>query len=165
MKYAIVVSSKTGNTKMLAREIEKQLKNKDCIYCGEPADLALKADIIFVGFWTDKGTCSDEVQLFLEKCRDKKVFLFGTAGFGGEQSYFTHIIENVRKYLPESATEMGSFMCQGKMPESVRVRYEQITDIPQEKKQAMLDNFDRALTHPSKEDLEKLIEHIAKVIA
>ena len=40
------------------------------------------ADVIFVGFWCDKGSCSPVVQHFLQGLAGKRVFLFGTCGFG-----------------------------------------------------------------------------------
>lgn len=82
MSYAIVYSSKTGNTRLLADAI-REVAGDDCIYFGEPSDAALSADILYVGFWTDKGTCDSTVADFLKKLDGKKVFLFGTAGFGG----------------------------------------------------------------------------------
>ena len=60
----------------------------------------------------------------------------------------------VRAELPDEVTVVGAYMCQGKMPDSVRRRYEQMEDSP--RKQIMLDNFDRALAHPGKEDLGAL---------
>ena len=49
-------------------------------------------------------------------------------------------------------------MCQGRMPQSVRVRYEgMLQQNPEdERMKAMIENFDRALEHPDKEDLERL---------
>lgn len=155
MKYAVVVSSKTGNTKALGDEIVAVLKQegKTCLYSGAPCPQALDADIIFVGFWTDKGACSADAAAFLQQCGGKKVFLFGTAGFGGDDAYFARILQGVKKYLPDSVEEIGTFMCQGRMPQSVRARYETMPGLPPEKRQEMLDNFDRALCHPNGEDL------------
>ena len=49
-------------------------------------------------------------------------------------------------------------MCQGKMPLSVRQRYEKMMEMPDHgpNPEAMIANFDRALTHPDAEDLENL---------
>lgn len=55
------------------------------------------AECIFVGFWTDKGTCDDNITAFLNKLENKKVFLFGTAGFGGEQ----RLIILIKHYLTQ----------------------------------------------------------------
>ena len=84
MKNAVVFSSKTGNTKQLADEIRNVLPEETIKYFGSPETAPLDADSYYVGFWTDKGHCNAEIGTFLKKIKDKEVFLFGTAGFGGD---------------------------------------------------------------------------------
>lgn len=163
MKYAIVYSSKTGNTKLLATTILNQRKEDDCVYIGEPSPKALLADIIYIGFWTDKGTCQEEIKAFLHELQQQKIFLFGTAGFGGDQSYFDRILASVKKEVPEGVEIVGSFMCQGKMPMAVRQRYEGMLS-QNERMQAMIDNFDLALSHPDEKDVETLIQEVQKTL-
>lgn len=151
MSYAVVFSSKTGNTELLAKAIREELGTDGCVYFGMPDAEALKADTLYVGFWTDKGTCDGASAAFLSTLEGKRVFLFGTAGFGGAQMYFDQILASAAKNLPESAVEIGRFMCQGKMPETVRQRYEAMEESP--RRQAMLENFDQARSHPNAADL------------
>ncbi len=54
--------------------------------------------------------------------------------------------------MPSSAHVVGRYMCQGKMPQAVRQRYEAMEDSP--RRTAMLENFDRALSHPDQADLD-----------
>lgn len=56
MSYAIVFSSKTGNTKLLADTLHTCLPQESCCYFGAPDPAALEADEFYVGFWTDKGS-------------------------------------------------------------------------------------------------------------
>lgn len=154
MTYAIVYSSKTGNTRLLAETIRDTLPAADCLYFGAPDDAALRADRIYVGFWTDKGTCDADTAAFLARVTTQEVFLFGTAGFGGAPEYFDKILSAARHNLPEGAAVCGSYMCQGKMPMAVRARYEQMEDSP--RRQMLLDNFDAALSHPDEADLSLL---------
>lgn len=154
MTYAIVYSSKTGNTKQLALGVRAALPAEDCLYCGGPSPEALAADALYVGFWTDKGDCDASVAGFLSQVTGQKVFLFGTAGFGGAPEYFDHILTTVRGHLPQSACVVGSYMCQGKMPAAVRARYEAMEDSP--RRTSMLENFDQALSHPDQSDLDAL---------
>ena len=55
-------------------------------------------------------------------------------------------------------TVIGSFMCQGKMPMSVRQRYENMKKQPLHlpNLDAMIENFDKALSHPDADDLKRL---------
>ena len=109
-------------------------------------------------FWTDKGSCDDSISNFLKNLENKTVFLFGTAGFGGSSAYFNEILTRVKAFLPSSCTAAGTYMCQGKMPESVRDRYETMLagNPGDEKIQMMIANFDAALSHPDHQDLENL---------
>lgn len=160
MSYSIVYSSRTGNTALLAEEIKNALPEEECVYFGEPNSKALEADMIYVGFWTDKGTCDEQISQFLGGLTNQQVFLFGTAGFGGSSEYFEQILSRVKENLPSTVSVINTYMCQGKMPQGVRTRYEAMEDSPQRK--VMLDNFDRALSHPDENDLAKLREAVKK---
>lgn len=154
MSYAIVYSSRTGNTAMLARAVREALPQEDCRYFGAPAPQALAADTVYVGFWTDKGTCDEPTARFLQSLTDQKVFLFGTAGFGGAPAYFQQILDRVKANLAPGVQVTGTYMCQGKMPQAVRDRYAAMEENP--RRTAMLENFDQALSHPDQEDLARL---------
>ncbi|MEG0367688.1 MAG: flavodoxin family protein [Coprobacillus sp.] len=86
MKYSIIYSSQTGNGKLLAETIAKNLPQSDCDYMGSIKDV--DSELLFVGFWTDKGSCDETLAAYLDNLHNKKIFLFGTAGFGGNQEYF-----------------------------------------------------------------------------
>ena len=154
MTYAVVFVSRTGNTRRLAEAIPPALGREACCYFGPPSDEALRADWIFAGFWTNRGDCGDEMAAFLARVTTQRVFLFGTAGFGGDAKYFADILGRVREKLPAAARCCGTFMCQGEMPPAVRTRYEAMEDGPQ--KAQSLRNFDMALGHPDEADLQAL---------
>lgn len=156
MRYSIVYSSNTGNTRQLAEEIEKQLPAGELVYCGAPDTAALQAEVLFVGFWTDKGSCDEKVAELLKQADGKTVYLFGTAGFGQSQQYFDQILARVRENLPAGAVYGGGFMCQGRMPQAVRSRYEamQAKEPENARYKMLIENFDAALAHPNTDDLE-----------
>ena len=164
MKYAIVYSSKTGNTALLAETLKEALPAEDCVYYGAPCDDALRAERLYVGFWTDRGSCDAATAEFLGKIKTGEVFLFGTAGFGGDLSYFDSILDRVDSLLG-GVKVVGRFMCQGKMPPSVRERYvkqlEKSDHAPN--LQAMIDNLDRAASHPDDADLAALRSIVSKL--
>lgn len=64
MKHAIIYSSLTGNTKYLAKAIEAKL-DEGAVLCkskiGDAENIGniedIEADLYFVGFWTNRGTC------------------------------------------------------------------------------------------------------------
>ena len=122
------------------------------------ATQASKADVVFVGFWCDKGSCSPAVQHFLQGLAGKRVFLFGTCGFGESDEYFAQILERVRAYLPVDARFIGGAMCQGKMGMGVKRRYESMLEKDPENAQArmLIDNWNKAQSHPNEDDFSRI---------
>ena len=163
-KYSIVYSSKTGNTKKLAETIYNFLPQNECEYYGAVDKIDGKlSDVIYIGFWTEKGNADSLTVEFLNKLKGKKIFLFGTAGYGESEKYFDSIINNVKKNIDSSNTVIGTFMCQGKMPLSVRERYKKMKEqnTVSFNVDNLIANFDKALSHPNENDL-KTLEQIVK---
>ena len=154
MSYAIVFSSRTGNTRRLAEAVRAALPAGECLYFGPPDAAALAAGRLYIGFWTDKGSCGEALAAFLPQLAGHEVFLFGTAGFGADPAYFDAILGRVAALLPPSAAAVGRFMCQGRMPDAVRARYAAMPE--GERRTQMLANFDMARTHPDAADLAAL---------
>lgn len=116
------------------------------------------ADVVFVGFWCDKGSCSPAVQHFLQGLAGKRVFLFGTCGFGESDEYFAQILARVCAYLPAEAQCIGGAMCQGKMGVGVKRRYEGMLEEDPENAQArmLIDNWNKAQSHPNEGDFSRI---------
>ncbi len=165
MKYTIVYESSTGNTGKLAETIRTYLGGEQCLYFGAPVKDIPQADVIFAGFWTDKGDCPESLGKYLGELKGQKVFLFGTAGFGGDPEYFGRILGKVRMHLGNGNEVAGTFMCQGRMPDSVKKRYESMQEQNpgDEKIKAMIRNFDLALSHPDEADLAGLVKAVSEL--
>lgn len=163
MTYAIVYESSTGNTEQLAQAVAAALPSGECRAFGRVDEVdrgaVAQADRVYAGFWTNRGDCGDELAGVLATLADKDVFLFGTAGFGADATYFAGVMSRVAVHLPASAQVVGSFMCQGRMPASVRARYAQTAAAKPEqaaRMQQLIDNFDEAANHPNDDDLARL---------
>ena len=156
--FSIIFSSLTGNTKKLADTIHEMLPHDKCDYFGENDSRVPQSDLLYIGFWTDKGNADHKTLELLAKLKNKKIFLFGTAGFGGSDVYFKKILEQVRQSIDSSNVVIGEYMCQGKMPPSVRERYIKMKQSPEHPANLdmLIKNFDCALSHPDREDLERL---------
>ena len=94
-RYSIIFNSLTGNTKLLADAIYEVLPKENCDYFGVSDTETIHSPMLYIGFWTDKGNADSATLEFLQKLRNKKVFLFGTAGFGGSESYFKTILTRI----------------------------------------------------------------------
>ena len=151
MSYTIICSSKTGNTEKLAQRAREVLGEK-----GEGP--VTDADLVLLGSWTDKGGMDPALADSLPQLVGKRVFLFGTCGFGGSQAYYDRVLDRFAAALPEGAQVVGRFMCQGQMPPAVRERYVKMAEQDPKKFEPMIENFDRALGHPDAADLDAFEE-------
>ena len=134
---------------------------------GSCANSAIPAsETLFVGFWTNQGVADQATQKLLKQLRNRKIFLYGTAGFGGSEAYFQAILDKTKAFIDDSNTVIGTFMCQGKMPHSVRERYVKMKEQPDHipNIDTMIENFDKALSHPDANDLEKLANLVSKAV-
>ena len=166
-RYSIIFSSLTGNTKLLADTIHEALQEETCDYFGEKGAEEPVSELLYIGFWTDKGNADKDTLELLSGLKNKMIFLFGTAGFGGSEEYFQKVLGNVRQAVDESNVIVGEYMCQGKMPQSVRERYVKMKEQPEHPANVdmLIENFDRALSHPDADDLERLKKAVLKIIA
>ncbi len=174
--YSIVFSSRTGNTAELAEAVRAALPEGACEHfgsvdgdgnCDDGTGATIPAaETLFVGFWTNQGVADQAAQKLLAQLRNRKIFLFGTAGFGGSEAYFQAILDKTKAFIDDSNTVIGTFMCQGKMPHSVRERYVKMKEQPDHMPNidAMIENFDKALSHPDANDLEKLANLVSETV-
>ena len=58
--------------------------------------------MLYVGFWTDKGSCTPAMQEFLHSLYGKRVALFGTAGFGISELYFASLADRFKAEVPRA---------------------------------------------------------------
>ena len=69
-------------------------------------------------------------------------------------------MRSTRHYLRMNVSNVivGEYMCQGRMPPSVRERYLKMKDAPNHPANldVLIQNFDCALSHPDADDLERL---------
>ncbi len=154
MKIAIVYKSITGNTAEVAEAVREGLAGNEIVYFGEPKE-GIEAQMFFIGSWIDKGTCCPEILEFLKSMKNSQIAFFATAGSGSSESYNESLFNRIKEQIPASNQLAGHFICQGRMPQPVRSRYEQmLAQHPEDSRlQASIKNFDEALSHPDSRDL------------
>lgn len=165
MKINIVYASVTGNTKKLAEKIRETLKSYDIALYKLPS-ACRDADIYFVGSWTDKGNEASPVIEFLKNVKNKKIAIFGTAGFGGSKEYYKRLETRALSNIDSSNLYLGAFYCQGKMPLMVKDRYvKMIKEHPDDQNLIVsIKNFDEALSHPDEKDLLNLEKRVNSIL-
>lgn len=157
LDYLVLYESETGNTKKIATEIFSVLPGmeKDLL-CIDEHDTLPEAEVYFVGFCVHRGTCSMKLADFLSGLSGKKIALFGTCGAGNSASYYKKLENGARIWIEDDNTYLGGFFCQGRMPLSVRQKYESHLHHGSAKEDQMiqqqLQNFDEAMIHPNQDD-------------
>ena len=109
-RYSIIYSSRTGNTRLLAEAIRESLPADLCNHFGTDEAGAVESEKLYVGFWTDKGTADEAALALLKRLKNKKIFLFGTAGFGESEAYFQKVLDRVKESI-ERAIRSSALIC------------------------------------------------------
>ena len=114
MKIAIIYDSLTGNTKVIAEQIKKQVSEDELVFIGK-ATQQVEADLYFIGSWTDKGVSSAPIQNFLKQLKNKKIAYFGTAGFASEE-YFASLCQRATSCIDSSNEVFSCFFVKERCP-------------------------------------------------
>lgn len=166
LEYLVLYQSESGNTKKIAATIFSHLpgNSKDLIDITTDKTIP-EAQVYFIGFCVHQGTCSMIVSDFLSGLSGKRIALFGTCGAGDSPEYYRAIEHSANAWIETDNDYLGAFICQGKMPQRVRRKYESMRNA---ENCAMMDkfirNFDVALTHPDSLDQEHAKVFVNKIL-
>ncbi len=162
MKELIIYSSATGNTKKLADAIHEELPQALCIKTLDFSEEMIKDhDIIYVGYWVDKGDVDPVTKNALQLIKNHKLVFFGTLGAGENTAYYTMVKQRVENNAADNEV-CGHFLCQGAVNDAVIQRYQKmIVDRPDDEhmKQQLM-NYEKGKTHPDEQDLVNVKDFI-----
>lgn len=154
MRIAVIYSSRTGNTRKVAEAVAEALP-EDVRVCRvddalDPADF----ELIFVGFWVDKGTADQDARNYMQKLSGQYVGLFATLGAYPDSDHAGQCIDRAMKLLP-SCIILDTFICQGaidpKLIEWMKMLPAEHSHSPSEAKRKLWREAER---HPDDHDLE-----------
>ena len=169
LEYLVLYDSESGNTKKIAAAIFSRLpgNSKDLIDINTDKTIP-EARVYFIGFCVHRGTCSLRVSDFLGDLSGKAISLFGTCGMGDSPEYYKRIEQSVSAWIESDNQYLGAFICQGRMPQKVRQKYEAMRNEENAKQMDyFIRNFDQALPHPDSLDEEHarvFVDNILKKI-
>ena len=115
MTYAIVYSSQTGNTALLAQRLKDCLPRQGLLYFGFPDAAALEAEVLFVGSWTDKGSCCPEIATFL-KSRENGSFCLAPPVLVGRRPTLPKLPSGWPRTCPKTASCWAVTSARAKCP-------------------------------------------------
>ncbi|HIW20665.1 MAG TPA: flavodoxin family protein [Candidatus Dorea intestinavium] len=166
INYLVLYESLSGNTKKVATEIFSSLpgNSKDIIDLSECTSLP-EARVYFIGFGIYYGSCHLEINSLLSSISKKAIALFATCSMGNSDEYKKHIAQTVSAWIEDDNVYLGAFICQGKIPMSLRCKCEHFcSSMGKGSSRALLKAFDSALTHPDRKDLEDASSFVKKCL-
>lgn len=164
MKSIIVYSSLTGNTKKLAEAIHEKYPKFDIRSIDECADIS-EYDLIFLGYWVNRGTADEACLNVLNNSQSNKIATFGTSGQYPDSDASIKYCNRVKALVQDKNEYMGGFICQGKIEES---RTEKRKRIPQGQSHYLTEEGLRrhleSRKHPDEEDINRLLLWVEDVL-
>jgi flavodoxin len=164
-KILVVYSSKTGNTRKLAEGIAGGLNGWDgneaaALSVEEEAETgkAGAADVVFAGFWVDKGNADQKALGFLSGLSGKKIGLFGTLGAYPDSAHAKETAEKVKAAAAGRNICLGCFLCQGKIDPALTERFKQFPPgHPHAMTEERAARHAEAAKHPDQADIEAAV--------
>ncbi len=165
MRIAVIYSSRTGNTRKVAQAIHESLPDgAELCSVDDPTD-PTRFDLIFLGFWVDKGTANRDAQNFMQKLSGQRVALFGTLGAYPDSDHGRQCLERVSALVPTCAV-VDTFLCQGAIdPKLIEWMKTLPADDPHGPNEARRKLWLDAEAHPDEGDLASARRWAARVLA
>ena len=152
-KWAVIYSSVTGNTRMVAEEMAKAAGEAELFAVEDmPEDLS-GYEVVAIGYWLRLGGPDPKMMKYLPKVHDAKVILFQTHGADPGSEHVVTAYARAAYLLGAGCEILGTFGCQGKInPALIEKRKNAGPDDPHGGEAAMA-RWQRAASHPDEQDL------------
>jgi len=173
VKPVVIYSSRTGNTKKVAEAVLSGLPEGTPMIAAKDIPQVVEYDVVFMGYWVDKGTADITAQEAMAKISGKMVAIFSTAGAYPDSRHARDSLENGASCLGKDCIVLGAFICQGAVdPELIEQAKQRPTDHHHALSLERIQRWKDASTHPNGTDLEnalaftrEIVENVEKLIA
>lgn len=120
MRCAVIYSSITGNTRMVAEAIHEIMPPDCALFSVRNAPSPEAFTVLALGFWARRGKPDDAMLGYMEAVRGlgKTLGLFGTLGAYPDSDHGIRFMENARE-LCEGNIIAASFACMGRISSKV----------------------------------------------
>jgi len=154
MKYLVVYSSKTGNTKKVAEAIYQIMPAGTDICTVDEISSFDKYDFISFGCWIDRGTADKKALAVIENINNKKVAVFATLGAYPASQHAVDSMERIKKlFVGNGNSIVGEFICQGKIDSRLTEKFKSLPpDHPHAMNEERIKRHKIAAKHPNEED-------------
>ncbi|MBE6074365.1 MAG: flavodoxin [Selenomonas ruminantium] len=153
MKWAVVYSSVTGNTRQIAEAIAQKAGDADIFRVQDaPQDLSAY-DVVAIGYWLRLGQPDPLTLKYLAGVRDAKVVFFQTHGTAPDSEHAITSFARAGYHLGEGCEILGTFGCRGKInPAMLEKRKNAGPDDPHGGPQSE-ERWRLAASHPDAQDI------------
>ena len=156
MKWAVIYSSVTGNTKKLAEAVAKPL-NADIFSVQDVPDLS-EYDALVIGYWLRSGSPDDKTAHFLKCLSNKMVAFFQTHGAYAGTEHTVTAFARAGALLGENCFVLGTFSCQCAVSQTM-IKARKEGKIPGHKNDNLEECIKRwkdAESHPNEDDFKNI---------
>ena len=165
-KILIAYSSKTGNTEKIAQALYEG--HSDTCELKKVTEIqdANTYDVVFVGYWVDKGGPDAKAKALLSTLKGKKVVLFQTLGAEAYSEHGRTSFANAAKYLSSDCMVLGTLSIQGAIdPQLIAAMSKMPAGSPHAPSEASKKRWAAASTHPDAADLQTAKEYMQNFLA
>lgn len=165
MKGAVIYSSKTGNTKKVAEAILSGLDENFQLYPVEEQPDPAQFDLIFMGYWVDKGTADKKARDFMQTIAQQQVALFATLGAYADSEHAQNSLDKGGECLGEGCQVVDRFICQGAIDPKLTAWMSKLPeDHPHAPDEARVKRWEDAAKHPDEDDLAQAAKFAKNVL-
>ncbi|MCL1991865.1 MAG: flavodoxin family protein [Spirochaetes bacterium] len=167
-KALVTYSSKTGNTRKLAAAIYQRFSANGIearIAPVEEAPQPQEGEVIFAGYWVDKGTADQKFLDYIAGLKGRKIGLFGTLGAYPDSEHARDCAEKLEALVRENNVCLGTFLCQGKIDPALSEMFKKFPPgHPHFMDAERIKRHEDAAKHPDAADLEAAAESCAAML-
>lgn len=165
MKPVVIYSSRTGNTKKVAEAVLSGLPAGTPMIAAEDIQQVADYDLVFMGYWVDKGTADITAQRAMAKISGKLVAIFSTSGAYPESRQAKASQANGASCFGDGCTLLGSFICQGAVdPQFIERALDRPPDHHHAPTPERIQRWEDASTHPDQNDLDKAVAFSREIL-
>lgn len=163
--YAIIYSSKTGNTKKIAEAMIAGREAEFDLLDVKDHPSADAYELIFMGYWIDRSAPDKEAQQFMSTISHKKVALFYTLGAEKDGPHAMVCAANGGAFLGTGCKVLGVFNSRGAIdPAVIEVMKKMPLGGPHSATAENMARWASAADHPNEDDMEAAKEFVQKTL-
>ena len=151
MKVLVAYSSITGNTEKIGKSIAEALPNSECVKLPTEKK-AEDYDLVFCGFWCDKGVPDNDWKQFYESTGTVPVAVFGTLGGDPHNEGGMRFLQKVKNEIHKPSL-LDLRLWQGKVDPKIIEIMTRMSGKPMTEERRL--RLEEANKHPDSKDLRE----------